>query len=136
MPSFSNGWLRGFQSRWNIQQNMQHGEAGSLSQDAGAEVASICQFLSTYASQDIYNRDGTGLYWKKIPDRSLSTRLLPGRKKDKARISILFCCNSDASERIPIWFIGTCKKAKGFLQLLELISKILDVFGGVIKRPG
>lgn len=115
MPSFSNGWLRGFQSRWSIRQNIQHGEAGSLSQDAGAEMARICQVLSTYAPQDIYNCDETSLYWRKIPDRSLSTRSLPGRKKDKARISILFCCNSDASERIPVWFIGTARRPKAFV---------------------
>ena len=61
MPSFSNGWLRGFQSRWNIQKNIEHGEAGSLSQDAGAEMTSICQALSTYTPQDIYNCDETSL---------------------------------------------------------------------------
>lgn len=90
-------------------------EAGSLSQDAGAEMARICQVLSTYAPQDIYNCDETSLYWRKIPGRSLSTRPLPGRKKDKARISVLFCYNSDASERIPIWFIGTARRPKAFV---------------------
>ena len=115
MPSFSNGWLRGFQSRWSIRQNIQRGEAGNLSQDSGTEMARICQFLSTYAPQDIYNCDETSLYWRKIPGRSLSTRPLPGRKKDKARISVLFCYNSDASERIPIWFIGTARRPKAFV---------------------
>lgn len=47
MPSFSNGWLRGFQSRWNIK----HGEAGSLSEDASTEMISIRQALSNFRPQ-------------------------------------------------------------------------------------
>jgi DDE superfamily endonuclease./Tc5 transposase DNA-binding domain. len=94
MPQFSDGWLYGFQSRRNIKRNLQHGEAGSLSQDAAGEMIRIRQVLSTYAPQDIFNCDETGLYWKMIPDNSLSTQSIPGRKKEKARISALFCCNS------------------------------------------
>lgn len=114
MPTFSNGWLRGFQARHNIKQNTQHGEAGSLSEDAAAEMIRIRQLLSSYAPQDIYNCDETALYWRMIPDRSLSSSSIPGRRKNKARITAHFCCNSDASERLPIWFIGTAKKPKAF----------------------
>ena len=77
-------------------------------------MLAIRQALSTYAPQDIFNCDETSLYWRLIPDKSLTTRSLPGRKKEKSRISGLFCCNSDASERLPIWFIGTTKKPKAF----------------------
>jgi hypothetical protein len=67
-----------------------------------------------YVPQDIFNCDETSLYWRLIPDRSLTTRAPPGRKKENSRISALFCCNSDASERLPIWFIGTAKKPRAF----------------------
>ena len=42
---------------------------------------------------------------------------LPGCKKEKSTnstISVLFCCNSDASECLPIWFIGTAKRPRAF----------------------
>ena len=90
MPQFSNDWLYGFQSRKNIRRNAQYGEAGSLSENAAAEMVKIRQALSTYAPQDIFNCDETGLYWKMIPDQSLSTESIPDRKKEKARISALF----------------------------------------------
>lgn len=92
----------------------QYGEANSLSEDADALTIGICQDLSTYAPQDIFNCDETGLYWKKIPDQSLLTQSIPGQKKEKERISALLCCNSDISDRLPIWFIGTAKKPKAF----------------------
>lgn len=115
MPTFSNGWLRGFQYRHDIKFRPQHGEAGSLGENAAIEMTAIRQALSTYAPQDIFNCDETSLYWRFMPDKSLTTQPIPGRKKQKSRISALFCCNSDGSERLPIWFIGNAKKPKAFI---------------------
>lgn len=114
MSTFSNGWLRGFQPRHNIKFRSQHGEPGSLRADAAIEMLAIRQALSKFAPRDIFNCDETGLYWRLIPDRSITAHSLPGRKKENSRISALFCCNSDASERLPIWFIGAARKPKAF----------------------
>ena len=114
MPTFSNGWLCGFQACQDIRLCIQHGEAGSLQEEATTEMFAIWHALSLYATQDIFNCDETSLYWRLTPDRSLSSQDLPGCKKEKSRISALFCCNSDASECLPIWFIGTAKKPKAF----------------------
>jgi DDE superfamily endonuclease./Tc5 transposase DNA-binding domain. len=103
MPQFSNGWLRRFQNRQNIYSNTRHGEAASISTDVDEEMISIRQVISKYSPKDVFNCDETGLYWRMIPNRSLTTHSIPGRKKDKARITLHFCTNSDASERIPVW---------------------------------
>jgi len=63
-----------------------------------------------YHLSDIYNMDETGLYWKLVPDRSLSTEQLSGLKREKARISLALTGNRDGTERVPIWAIGTAKK--------------------------
>lgn len=114
MPAFSNGWLTGFQNRANIKYRIQHGEAGSLANEAESAMAKIRQATRSFAPQDIFNCDESALFWKMTPDRSLSTRSVPGRKKQKARISILFCCNSDGSERLPLLIIGTAKRPRSF----------------------
>ena len=114
MPTFSNGWLHGFQACWDVKFCVQHGEAGSLGENAAIEMLAIQQALSIYAPQDIFNCDETSLYWRLVPDRSLTTHTLPGCKKEKSKISALFCCNYDASEHLPIWFIGTVKRPKAF----------------------
>lgn len=44
----------------------------------------IKQALQVYNQKDIFNCDETGLFWKIIPERSLSIRILPGGKKEKA----------------------------------------------------
>jgi hypothetical protein len=59
-----------------------------------------------------------------IPDRSLTTRSVPGRKKERARISIHFCCNSDGSERLPMWIIGNAAKPRCFSKARINISNL------------
>lgn len=114
MPTFSNGWLQGFQSRASIHSYKRHGEEGSVQESAEEEMKLIREALQKYHPRDIFNCDETGLFWKRVPDRSLSTQSLPGLKQEKARISVLFCCNSDGSEKIKPLFIGTAKKPRAF----------------------
>ena len=77
-------------------------------------MISIRQVISKYSPKDIFNCDETGLYWRMIPDQSLTTRSIPGKRKDKARITLHFCINSDTSECLPIWIIGIAKKPRVF----------------------
>lgn len=114
MPGFTNGWLIGFQNRANIKWRPQHGEAGSLAEDSDKIMAKIRRFIAAYSPQDVFNCDESSLYWKLTPDRGLSSVSVPGRKKQKSRISVHFCCNSDGSERFPLLFIGTAKKPRSF----------------------
>lgn len=114
MPTFSNGWLFGFQQRRSIKFRQQHGEAGAIPVEAEQEMVEVRSALGPYAPCDTYNCDETALFWKLVPDRGLSTKSVPGRKKEKARITGLFCCNADGSDRLPIWFVGTAKKPRAF----------------------
>lgn len=129
MPTFSNGWLYNFQSRRDIRWHQQHGEARDVPVKAHQEMSAIKHLLSTYSLKDQFNCDETALFWKQTPIRSLSTRQLPGRKREKARISALFCCNADGSEKLAPWFIGTAKNPHAFraagvnIQNLDLIWK-------------
>jgi hypothetical protein len=90
-------------------------------------MITIRQAISTYSLRDQFNCDETALYWKRVPDRSLAARRLPGRRKENARISAHFCCNVDGSERLPTWYIGTAKTPRAFnaaginIQNLNLI---------------
>ena len=118
IPSFSNGWLQGFQNRKRIRCRTLHGEAGSIDLYASDEMIQIRETISQYEAKDIFNCDETSLYWKMIPDRSLTTTVVPGRKKQKARISALFYCNQTGKEKLPIWFIRRAKKPRCFGRII------------------
>ena len=113
-PTFSNGWLHQFQSWRSIRWYEQHGEAGDVPKQAEQEMVMIQQALSAYSLKDQFNCDETALLWKQTPARSLSTQQLPGRKKEKARLSALFCCNADGSEKLEPWFIGNARNPHAF----------------------
>lgn len=113
MPTFSNGWLQGFQRRRGIADRTKHSELASA-RTAVFEMNAIRQALASFQPQDIFNCDESGLFWKRVPDRSLSTRSLPGRRKEKVRITIHFCVNQDGSERLPLWVIGRSMTPRAF----------------------
>ena len=48
------------------------------------------------------------------PDRTLATRRLSGRKKNKERLSIALCANSDGSHKLPPLVIGKYAKPRCF----------------------
>ena len=48
------------------------------------------------------------------PDKSISARQIEGIKKDKTRITILFCANADGSEKFPPLFIGKSQRPRSF----------------------
>jgi hypothetical protein len=58
--------------------------------------------------------DETALYWKTVPDRTLSTVQRAGGKVNKARITANFYCNASRTDKLPIWFIGTAAKPRCF----------------------
>jgi hypothetical protein len=62
MPQFSNSWIRNFQSHRDIKRRTQHGEARSISEDAGIEMSGIHKALSLFAPQDIFNYNKSALY--------------------------------------------------------------------------
>jgi hypothetical protein len=113
MPKFSNGWLDNFQRRNGIQSRVKFGEAASA-KDATAEMDCIRQLLSRFEPCDIFNCDETGLFWKLLPDRSLTTSKIPGRKKQRSRVTFHFCTNMDGSIKLAPWVIGTAKNPHAF----------------------
>jgi hypothetical protein len=58
--------------------------------------------------------DESGLYWKMVPDRSLSTKQLSSTKRQKSCISVAITANGDGTEQVPLWAIGSAKKPRCF----------------------
>lgn len=115
MPKFSIGWLSGFKKRHGNKEHVRHGESGSVDTSKTLEgLRRVQEIVAEYASEDVYNCDETGLFWKNVPDRGLATARLAGIKKEKARITIHFCCNSTGSDRVTPWLIGTAARPLAF----------------------
>jgi Tc5 transposase-like DNA-binding protein len=107
VPKFSNGWLEGFKKRNDLKERRRHGEGASAQVDDDSEkiMEEIREAGKEYGPENTYNMDESAYYWKLKPDRSLSTFEAHGTKKQKARITINFCCNVTGTHKLPPWFI-------------------------------
>jgi len=134
---FSPGWLQKFKDRNGIRQQKLQGEADSADQGAIIEsIPLLRERCSGYSLELIYNMDETGLFYRFVnlclsysiiltnsndnifdrlePDKTLASKRLHGRKKNKERLSIALCANSDGSHKLDPLVIGKYAKPRCF----------------------
>lgn len=72
---------------------------------------------------NIYNADETGLYWKKMPTKSLvsmNEMSAPGFKASKSHITGMVCGNVTGTHRLPLLIIGKSKNLRCFRGIKKL----------------
>ncbi|EIC06936.1 CENP-B protein, partial [Microbacterium laevaniformans OR221] len=116
-PTFSEGWLSRFKKRHSIKHYTRHGEASSITVDVEEEMKALRTIAGEYDEEDIYNMDETGLFWKLSPSQGLSSGPRPGVKKDKTRITVVFCSNSSGTDRYKPWFIGNARTPRALRNI-------------------
>jgi len=116
-PKWSNGWLQNFQRKYDIHSSRRYGEAGSANAiNCDEDIEAIQVKIAPYPLEDIYNCDETGLFYKAVPDLSLTTKQLPGHKIKKERLTAMHTCNA-AGHRMRIWFIGKAANPRCFKRV-------------------
>jgi hypothetical protein len=97
-----------------------HGKAGSVDLLAvEAECLRVQEALAPYKPYNRFNGDETGFFGYALPQHGLTSVKMSGKKSSKTRITILFSCNADGSEKLPPFFIGKWKKPRCFLRPVE-----------------
>jgi DDE superfamily endonuclease len=80
------------------------------------EFQEHCQ-LEDLQSDQIYNADETGLYWKCLPTKTLASskeKSTPGHKSSKERITVMCCGNASGNHKMKLLVIGKAKKPRSF----------------------
>jgi DDE superfamily endonuclease/Tc5 transposase DNA-binding domain/Fission yeast centromere protein N-terminal domain len=125
-PKFSNGWLEGFQWRFNLREYVQHGEASSAAintPDSQEQMQVVRDLSKEYGPKDTYNMDETGLFWKLTPERTLATEAGSGGKKSKDRLTLAFTCNG-VGDKEDVWVIGRSKNPRCFKNINQRLLRI------------
>ena len=63
---------------------------------------------SVYLLEQVFNVDETGLYWKRMPDRSYISKeekLMPGYKAAKDRLTLLFGCSASGDMKLKPFLV-------------------------------
>jgi len=115
---FSSGWLHKFKERNGIRQEKLYREADSADNTAILEALPILHDkCANYPLERIYNMDETGLFYRLEPDRTLATKRLTGRKKNKERLFIALCTNANGSHKLRPLIIGKSAKPRCFKNI-------------------
>lgn len=105
--NFSDGWLSSFKRRNKIKRITTFGESGSANLNyIESELPEILSKIKNFNPNDVFNFDETALFYKLEPDKTLATKRLEGRKKNKERITVGFCVNSTGTEKMVPVIIG------------------------------
>lgn len=113
---YSSGWVTNFKKRHGISQRVISGEsAGVLNEVVDDGIKKAVEVISQYQLKDVFNMDETALFFKMLPDRSLTTdAYTKGVKKFKDRLSIAFTTNATGTEKLKPVVIGKALKPRCF----------------------
>ena len=78
--------------------------------------------LRRYRGKDIFNADESGLFWRLLPDKTLTfkSKKCFGGQKSKERLAFLVCMNMGGSEKLPLYTIGRFQRPRCFTGLKSL----------------
>lgn len=110
----SNGWLDRWKKRFNItQMNVAGGDVSEVTLASWDERAR--ELMKGYAPRDVWNMDETGLFWKALPEKSLSERgkRCRGGKLSKQRFTWAFFVSASGDKEDPI-AVGKSAKPRCF----------------------
>ena len=126
----SNGWLDKFKSRHKICFKSVSGESAvvdkSVIDDWFGKIGKICE---NYSERDIMNLDESGLFFKALPDKTMSLKNenCSGGKLAKDRLTVMFCVNMLGEFEDPL-IIGRWGRPRCFGRM------DINSFGVVFKH--
>eukprot|EP00102_Acyrthosiphon_pisum_P017775 XP_008189323.1 PREDICTED: tigger transposable element-derived protein 4-like [Acyrthosiphon pisum] len=130
----SSGWLTNWKKRHNVVFRTVYGEKASVDTHCCSNgIKNLPDVLAGYSSNDIFNVDETGLFFKCLPDKTsmLKGKECSGGKYGKERITIMIGSNMSGTEKLKLFVIGKAKKPS-VLKALNLYQLTI----GQIKRLG
>ena len=113
---YSNGWLHGFKSRYNISMRNLHGEGGSVFESMfKKERALLKEIFASFNKDDNYNADEFALFYKLLPNRTLSkNKNENGLKTIIERITCMVCCSASGNDKPKMLIINKTKTPRSF----------------------
>ena len=112
----SNGWLDSFKKRNSISQPVVRADTARVShRTADSWTAQVHALVEGYAKRDVFNMAETALFYRALPDKTLTIRgeECKGGKHSSERITVLLCANMEG-EFVPPLVIGKSSQSQCF----------------------
>ncbi|XP_072155736.1 tigger transposable element-derived protein 6-like [Bemisia tabaci] len=113
----SNGWMANFKKRSGLTFKKVCGESASV--DDGICISwkgELRNLIASYSPDNVFNADETGLFFKCMPDKTLTFKeeKCHGGKHSKERITVLLAVNSTGTYKVKPLILGKSKKPRCF----------------------
>ncbi|XP_014454460.1 tigger transposable element-derived protein 1 [Alligator mississippiensis] len=111
----SRGWLYRFVQRYNLQNVKLQSKAGSADVDSASNFKpELLEFIKDkgYEPVQVFNCDETGLFYKKMGNRTYLTKeqsVASGFKAFKDRLTLLFCANASGDFKCKLLLVYRAK---------------------------
>lgn len=123
----SSGWIDRFKKRHNIVFGKICGEAKEVNQSVPREwiATEWPKIIDEYGSENIFNGDETGLFYKLAPQNTLKFKgeKCIGGKLSKERITVFVCANMTGTEKRDLLVIGKSRNPRCFKSVKRLPVK-------------
>ena len=101
---------------------MRHGEAARGDRDAAEQHHEKFKELieeGCFVSQQVFNCDETGLFWKRMPRRTYTMKdtTLPGHKLMKDQLTLLLCANASGDCKVKPLLIYHSQNPRAFKNI-------------------
>ncbi|GFY25486.1 tigger transposable element-derived protein 1 [Trichonephila clavipes] len=131
--SASKGWLTGLLKRNAFHNIIITGESATADEGAAKifpeELAKIIED-GDYSADQVLNADETGLYWKKMPNRTYiakNEKTASGHKASKDRVTLLLCSNASGDRMLKPLLINKSLRPR---DLKDEIINLAQEIGG------
>lgn len=107
---------REMEARYSIKEFKVSGESAGVNiNDVNGFKSRIPEFIGDYQYKDVFNCDETGLYYKALPDKTLSVKgeASKGTKVSKERLTVMFACSATGEKLRPL-VIGKAENPRCF----------------------
>ena len=124
IPIASSGWLEKSKLRHGIAERTLSGESNTVSEgDCSAWTTQVLPgILAEYEAEHVYNMDETGLFFKCLPNKTLTFKndKCFGGKQSEERVTVVLCANMTGTDKLKPLVIGESKKPRCFKGVKSL----------------
>lgn len=118
----SNGWLQNFKKRNELIFRKVCGESAKVDDGVCTQWKDkLAELCAGYEPDNVYNADETGLFFKCLPDKTLSFKgdKCHGGKNSKHRLTVMLGANCTGTHKLKPLVIGKAKKPRCFKNVSE-----------------
>ena len=127
----SHGWLQRFKKRANLHRVSVSSEAASADEVAAKKFpVNLKEIIDghVYAPQQIFNMDETGLFWKKMPEKTYISRnekTMPAYKVAKDRLTLMLGDNASGDFKLKPLLVYRAEKPRALKNIRKSCSPVI-----------